>query len=103
MGDVFNDDKMNDLDIKYSHLSLEERCPKNLPFCMARTVVYVRFTDVVTSRPCLAMHPEVSGQIPKYRDASIPLPGAVDSMLHSCGEGDKKAGVWGRGAFVKSL
>jgi hypothetical protein len=44
---------------------------RNLPFCMACAVAYVRFIDVVTSRPCLAMHPEVSGQILKVRDASI--------------------------------
>ena len=65
---------------------------RNLPFCMACALAYVRFPDVVTSRPCLAMHPGVSGCI----DAPH---GAVGLMLHSWGVRDKKAGVKGRGVI----
>jgi hypothetical protein len=93
MGYIFRDGKMNGLAIEYSHLSLEERCPKNLPFCMACAIAYVGFIDAVSSHHRLAMHPEVSGQIPKLRDASIPCLGAAGLILHSHGEGDKKAGV----------
>jgi hypothetical protein len=59
---------------------------RNLPFCMARAAAHVGFTDVVTSLPCLAMHPDEAGCIDALLDA-------VDPPLHSCGDRDKKAGV----------
>ena len=85
ISDIFHDCEVDDLAINYSHLSLEERCPKNLPFCTARAVAYVRFTNVVASQPRRAMHPEFSGCI------DTPLV-EVRQMLHLRGEGNKKAG-----------
>jgi hypothetical protein len=43
---------------------------------MARAVAYMRFSDVVTSHPCLAMHPEGSECI----ETSLV---AIDPMLRS--------------------
>ena len=64
---------------------------RNLPFCTACTTAYVIFFDVASSRPFLAMHPEVSGCIDAPTDG-------VDWMLHSWGVRDKKAGVQGEGS-----
>ena len=50
--------------------------PKNLPFCTACTIAYAGFCDVVTTQPCLAMHPEYSECI----DA-LPWCGKFDAAL----------------------
>jgi hypothetical protein len=101
-GNAFNDDTHDNLFDKYSHLSLEERCPsepdqviiclnfedpKNFAFLIARKAACARFFNVVSSRPCLAMHPESMGCI----DAP-PWCGLFDARLTGS-EGQKGGGI----------